>query len=129
VDGGLVADQYAWRPAARHPVRMDSASRLRGLYVAFNARDIDAVLGELAEDVDWPNAWEGGRLHGREAVRDYWTRQWAQIDPHVEPTDVTELPDGRLAVAVRQRVGDRETDVRHVYTLRDGLVVRMDVED
>jgi hypothetical protein len=101
---------------------------LRALYGAFNARDIDRVLASLAEDVDWPNAWEGGRLHGREAVRDYWTRQWAQIDPHVEPTAIATLPDGRVAVDVHQRIGDRESDVRHVYELRDGLVVRMRVE-
>src|SRR5205085_3557006 len=38
---------------------------------AFNAREIAAVLGAMTEDVDWPNAWEGGRLRGKEAVRDY----------------------------------------------------------
>jgi hypothetical protein len=108
---------------------MDVAARLRALYDAFNAREIDAVLAALAEDVDWPNAWEGGRLHGRAAVREYWTRQWAEIDPHVEPLDIATRPDGRVAVAVRQRVGDRENEVRHVYALRDGLVTRMDVED
>ena len=108
---------------------MDASTQLRALYDAFNARDIDAVLSALAPDVDWPNAWEGGRLHGREAVRAYWTRQWSEIDPHVEPTAISKLPDGRIAVAVRQRVGDREARVRHVYALRDGLVTRMDVED
>ena len=36
-----------------------------------------------APDVDWPNAWEGGRLRVPEAVREYWTRQWAAIDPSV----------------------------------------------
>jgi hypothetical protein len=23
-------------------------------------------------EVDWPNAWEGGRVVGHAAVRDYW---------------------------------------------------------
>src|SRR5919206_5147749 len=107
---------------------MDAASRLRALYDAFNARAIDAVLAALADDVDWPNAWEGGRLHGRAAVRDYWTRQWAQIEPHVEPTAIETLPDGRVAVDVHQTVGERAAVVRHLYTFADGLVRRMDVE-
>jgi hypothetical protein len=28
---------------------------------------------------------EGGYVHGREGVREYWTRQWAIVGPHVEP--------------------------------------------
>ena len=31
---------------------------------------------------------------------DYWTRQWASLDPHVEPTDFTSEPDGRTIVHV-----------------------------
>ena len=55
------------------------------MYAAFNERDIDGVLDAMTPDVDWPNGWEGGRVLGREAVRDYWSRQWAQIDPRVDP--------------------------------------------
>ena len=114
---------------------MTEEERLRALYTAFNAREIDTVLAALAEDVDWPNAWEGGRLHGRAAVRDYWTRQWAAIDGRVEPAGFDTLPDGRVAVDVDQTVRDldgallSEGRVRHVYAFRDGLVTRMDVED
>lgn len=82
---------------------MDKQS-LRDLYVAFNTRDIDGVLAMLAEDVDWPNAWEGGRLRGRDAVRDYWTRQWASIDPRVEPVAFSERDDGRIAIDIDQVV-------------------------
>ena len=56
-----------------------------GLYRAFNEREIDAVLDVMHPDVDWPNAWEGGRVHGREAVRAYWTRQFEEISGQVEP--------------------------------------------
>jgi ketosteroid isomerase-like protein len=104
------------------------------LYDSFNRRDVDALLALMSDEVDWPNAWKGGRLIGRDAVRDYWIAQWAEIDPHVEPLSVTERPDGALAVRVRQVV--RSTDgqllsdgqVVHVYRLRDGLIDRMDVE-
>jgi ketosteroid isomerase-like protein len=113
----------------------DDADSLRELYTAFNARDVDAVLAALAPDVDWPNAWRGGRLRGHDEVRAYWAAQWAEIDPHVEPLGIAPTADGRLAVDVHQRVraldGTVLVDgrVTHVYTLRDGLVVRMDVSD
>jgi hypothetical protein len=106
---------------------------LRAVYAAFNARDIDAAIAAMHPDVDWPNAWEGGRLHGRDAVREYWTRQWAEIDPHVEPRAFATAEDGRIAIEVHQLVrspaGEVLVDgtVTHVYALRDGLVERMDV--
>ena len=107
---------------------------LRRAYAAFDARDIDAVLALMHPDVDWPNAFEGGRVRGRDAVRAYWQRQFAQIDPSVTPRGFAPRPDGRIAVTVHQVVrsldGDllSEGDVVHVYALRDGLVERMDVE-
>ena len=117
---------------------MDAEELLRSVYAAFNARDIDAVLAAMTADVDWPNAWEGGRLHGHEAVRDYWTRQWAAIDPHVEPVEIGPRATEhgvRVAVEVRQVVRDLEGEVVaagtvvHVYALRSGLIARMDVEE
>jgi hypothetical protein len=106
------------------------------LYRAFNARDVDAVLALVHHDVDWPNAWEGGRVHGREAVREYWTRQFAAIDPSVEPERIELADTGQVVVRVHQVVRDRGSGdvisdgrVTHRYTLRDGLVERMDVED
>jgi len=108
---------------------------LRRAYAAFNARDIDAALALMQPDVDWPNAWEGGRAHGHEAVRGYWSRQFAAIDSNVQPLAFSQLTDGRIAVDVLQVVrhldGSRiaEAHVVHVYTLADGLVARMDVVD
>src|SRR5438067_453563 len=113
---------------------MDVEHLLRGLYRSFNSRNIDAVLAAMAVDVDWPNAWEGGRLTGREAVREYWLRQWAAIDPHVEPLSIDTLADGRVAVEVRQVIhtldGELVADQRlvHMYELADGLVTRMSVD-
>jgi hypothetical protein len=112
-----------------------SADRFEKLYAAFNAREIDALLEQMTDDVDWPNAWEGGRVIGHQAVRDYWTRQWSEIDPTVEPVDVAARPDGSVAVEIDQTVRAldgsviAENRVRHVYALRDGLIARMDVEE
>ena len=105
------------------------------MYEAFNARDIDAVLRQMTADVDWPNAWEGGRVYGHDGVREYWTRQWAVMDPTVEPVAFTARSDGSIAVEVDQVV--RRLDgtlvgqggVIHVYAFRDDLVTRMDVEE
>jgi hypothetical protein len=114
---------------------MHTEHRLRSLYQAFNERDIEATLAGMSEDVDWPNGWQGGREQGHEAVREYWTRQWAEIDPHVDVVSIATRPDGRVAVDVHQLVLDRGGDllsdsrVVHVYELRDGLVVRMDIEE
>jgi hypothetical protein len=108
---------------------------LRSLYQAFNTRDIDAVLAAMSDEVDWPNAWEGGRVHGKEAIRAYWTRQWKEIDPQVEPISITTRPDGRVAVDVHQvvRAPDRslpaEARVLHVYNMKDGLITNMEVEE
>jgi hypothetical protein len=106
---------------------------LRRLYEAFNARDVDGVLAFMHDDVDWPNAWEGGRVRGRRAVRDYWARQFEAIDPRVEAEGFAQDDQGRLAVEVHQVVRDRAGElladrrVRHVYTFREGLIERMDV--
>jgi len=104
---------------------------LRAAYAAFNARDIDGALATMTSDVAWPKAFEGGFVEGGEAIREYWTRQWAGIDPHVEP--VAFHPDelGRILVDVHQVVRDLEgtvindQHVGHLYTFKDGLIQRM----
>ncbi len=107
---------------------------LRSMYEAFNARDVDTCLAAMAPDVDWANGWEGGRVVGRDAVREYWERQWAAIDSTAEPTGVTERPDGTVEVAVHLVARDRDGNVvsdthgRHVYALRGELVERMTIE-
>jgi ketosteroid isomerase-like protein len=109
---------------------------LRAAYAAFNARDVEAALELMHPEVDWPNAWEGGRVVGRAAVGDYWRRQFESISSTVEPERFDREPDGSIAVTVHQVVRDAETNepqsdtrVLHRYRLRDDLIVRMDVLD
>jgi len=112
----------------------DRERLLDRMYAAFNARDIETVLDALHAEVDWPNGWEGGRILGRDGVHEYWTRQWAAIDPSVTPVGYRHEPDGSVVVEVRQQVRDRagkplfDGIVRHVYRFRDGLVIAMDIE-
>jgi ketosteroid isomerase-like protein len=105
---------------------------IRDLYASFNARDIEAVIAHLHPDVDWPNAWEGGRLRGHQEVREYWTRQFAAIEGRVEPTAIVERGD-QVEVTVHQTVRSHDGEliddrtVTHTYTFRDGRIARMDV--
>jgi ketosteroid isomerase-like protein len=115
---------------------MTSEDILRATYAAFNARDIEAVLEWMHPEVDWPNAWEGGRVIGRDAVRDYWTRQFEQISGKVEAERLDHEPDGSITVTVHQVVHDAktgelqaDTHVLHRYRLEDGLIICMDVLD
>jgi hypothetical protein len=102
-------------------------------YEAFNARQIDAVLAWMDADVHWPNGWEGGYVHGHVGVRDYWTRQWQEIDPVVTPVEFQDEPDGRVRVRVHQHVKDVEGNVlfdgtvTHVYAFDKGKIKRMEI--
>ena len=116
----------------RYGSRVD---RITELYAAIDARDADALVAHLAPDVDWPEPMQGGRIVGRDAVREHWLGQWAVLDLQMHPRRVRELPDGRVEVLVEQVVRDADGDllggatVLHTYTLRGGLVTRMDVGD
>ena len=107
---------------------------LRGAYAEFNARRLEDVLARMHPDVEWANGMEGGHVHGREGVRAYWTRQWAMIDPHVEPLSIEPDDQGRLIVEVHQVVRDPagtvlvDKIVHHAYRLAEGLIQRMDIE-
>jgi len=107
---------------------------LRAAYAAFNARDVEAAIELMHPEVDWPNAWEGGRVVGRAAVADYWIRQFESIASTVEPERIDHAPDGSVTVAVHQVVRDAKTNevqsdthVLHRYRMKDDLIVRMDV--
>jgi hypothetical protein len=107
---------------------------IRKAYSAFNRRDIDTALSTMHPAVQWPKAFEGGYVSGHEAIREYWTRQWTEIDPNVEPVEIHERQNGTLEVAVHQNVKDLEGIVifdgmvKHIYTLQDGLLQRMEIE-
>lgn len=104
-------------------------------YAAFNKRDIDGALALMTEDVTWPRASEGGRVIGKEEIRAYWTRQWAEFDPHVEPLAITEGDGGKIRVRVHQLVrnlqGDvlSDSEILHIFTVNNGLIAAMDLGD
>ena len=118
------------------PASTDAEATIRAAYDAFNRRDLDAAVELMHPDVDWPNAWEGGRVGGRDAVLEYWRRQFAAISSHVDPVELRTEPDGSVSVEVHQVVHDAtsgellgDSTVVHRYRLEDGLIVRMDVAE
>ena len=120
----------------------DDVKVLERIYERFNARDIEAVLTALTDDVVWANGMEGGHVYGRDAVREYWTRQWSVVSPHVEPVGFRRVADGAIEVEVLQTVHDlegkplqgqthglKDKTVGHVFHLREGKVARFDIQD
>ena len=104
-------------------------------YSAFNQRNVDGALALMSDNVSWPKASEGGRVVGKEQIRAYWTRQWQEFDPHVEPMEVIDREGGKTDVKVHQLVkslgGDvlSDSEVWHFYTIANGLIERMDIEE
>jgi hypothetical protein len=107
---------------------------LRAAYNAFNARDIGAALATMSPDVLWPKAFKGGFARGHEEVRAYWTEQWSEIDPHVEPVSFHPQGAGHILVDVHQVVRDlagavvADAHVGHRFSLSSGLIQAMEVD-
>ena len=112
---------------------LNEVELLKRVYERFNARDMDSVLAAMHEDVMWANGMEGGHVYGRDAVRSYWTRQWAILDPQVEPVGFSNGPDGEIVVEVHQVVRDLDGNVvvdqmvGHVFRIEEGLLRRFDI--
>ena len=106
---------------------------LRAAYAAFNARDIDAALALMTPDVVWPRAFKGGFVRGTEEVRAYWTEQWSEINPHVEPIAFYPEDAGTVLVKVHQVVRDlagavlADEHIGHRFTIEHGLIQAMEV--
>ena len=115
---------------------------IKEMYKRFNARDIDGVLAAVADDVAWANGMDGGHVHGHEAMRDYWARQWAVVSPHVEPIAFQQTADCAVVVEVIQSVFDlngqplngqthglKDKKVMHIFRMDSNKVARFDIQD
>jgi hypothetical protein len=109
-------------------------SILLRVYAAFNIRDVNTVLSFMHPDVHWPNGWEGGYVDGHEEVRNYWTRQWKELDPYVVPVSFTVTPENKVETGVHQVVKDlqgnllADTIVTHIYTFEGDLIRSMEIK-
>ncbi len=113
----------------------DTETLIVQAYAAFNRRQIDEALALMSEIVSWPKASEGGRVVGKEEIRAYWTRQWKEFDPHVEPLEIIEQEGGTVEVRVHQLVKSLggevlfDGEVWHIYAIVNGLIEGMSLKD
>jgi hypothetical protein len=113
----------------------DTKTVIEQAYSAFNRRNIDGALALMTEDVSWPKASEGGKVVGKEEIRAYWTRQWGEFDPRVEPVEITEVSGTKIRVRVHQLVKSVQGEVLwdgevlHVFTVNSDLIAAMDLGD
>lgn len=101
---------------------------LQNLYDAFNKREIETIISLMRPDVKWANGFEGGFVYGRDAVRQYWTNQFRDIQPELETLKFETDKDNRNVVTVHQIIKDlqgnvlADATVRQIFTIEDGLV-------
>jgi ketosteroid isomerase-like protein len=114
----------------------DNVALVRSAYEAFQAGEIERAMPLLDPAIEWvepPEAPESGTWRGREGAissTDNWTSGWSDYELQL----VELVPKGeRVLVCARQRGrGERsgvviEGDIFHVWTLRDGRAVRMEM--
>ena len=101
---------------------------LQNLYDAFNNREIETIVSFMRPDVKWANGVEGGFVYGRDAVREYWTNQFKDIQPQLETLKFETDENNRNVVTVHQVIKDLQgnllTDatVQQIFTIEDGLI-------
>lgn len=112
----------------------DAQALLTKVYDAYNRRDFADLSVFLAPDTNWPDMVEGGRLVGPKALSDYWNRNDKLITVDIAVVSIAALTDGRVAADVNQIVRNlagqvwSDTCERHIFTLRDGRIARLDIE-
>lgn len=110
-------------------------SHLRRIYEAFNKRAIETILATMAEDVKWANGMEGGFVDGRAAVREYWRRQFAMINPQLKIVHLETVGNNRAVVTVHQIVKDPDGNlladktVKQIFTFEDGLIKTFEIDE
>jgi hypothetical protein len=101
---------------------------LQNLYDAFNKREIETIISAMQPDVKWANGFEGGFVHGRDAVREYWTNQLKVIQPELEILKHEIDENNRHIVTVHEVVKDldgkllADMTVRQIFTIENGLI-------
>lgn len=106
---------------------------IKQAYQNFNNRNIEAVFDSMSPDVRWPNSWEGGYVTGFDEIRDYWTRQWLELNPVVNPIVFRNIGENTIEVEVQQIIKDKsgkllfEGLVRHIYSFENGLIKSMEI--
>ncbi len=101
---------------------------LQNLYDAFNKREIETIIPMMRPDVKWANGLEGGFVHGRDQVREYWTDQFKAIQPELEALKFETDENNRNIVTVHLIIRDlhgnllADATVHQIFTIENGLI-------
>ena len=101
---------------------------LQNLYDAFNNREIETIISFMRPNVKWANGVEGGFVYGRDAVREYWTNQFKNIQAELETLKFETDENNRNVVTVHQVIKDlqgnllADATVQQIFTIEDGLI-------
>lgn len=113
----------------------DRELHITALWIAMNGQDIEAAVALLHPDVDWQDIMNGGRRHGRAAVRAYWAKTTALLTPGTSMIDYRLIGEDRIAARLLHSVRDKqgklwgEEALTQIFTFRDGLIIRMDLDE
>lgn len=108
---------------------------LQNLYTAFNNREIETLIALMKPDVKWANGMQGGFVYGRDAVREYWEKQFELLKSHLEPLSFELDEAGRAVVTNQLVVSDLEDNilldkkVKHLFTIENGLIKSFEIGD
>ncbi|MCA1626259.1 MAG: nuclear transport factor 2 family protein [Acidobacteria bacterium] len=108
---------------------------LQNLYEAFNKREIETIISLMHPDVKWANGMEGGFVYGRDAVREYWRKQFEIIQGQLEPLEYETDENNRNIVTVHLVVRDLEGNlllektVQHIFTIENDLISLFEIGD
>ncbi|NJL20594.1 MAG: nuclear transport factor 2 family protein [Leptolyngbyaceae cyanobacterium SM1_3_5] len=106
---------------------------LQNLYDAFNQGELETIISLMHPNVKWANGVEGGFVHGRDAVREYWTNQYQVIQVQLETLKFETDECDRNVVTVHQIVRDlqgdllADTTIEQIFTLENGLIVLYEI--
>lgn len=111
---------------------MEFQSFFKGIYQNFNNRNIDLVIENMTDDVQWANGMDGGYVYGHDGVREYWTRQFALVSSNVTPLEISE-DNNIVKIKVHQIVHDingnllSDNIIHHYFTLKNDKIARFEI--
>jgi uncharacterized protein len=114
----------------------DNTAFVQSLYAAFGRGDIDTILAGMSPDVDWVNVGRPsdfaslGRRNGLDEVRGFFDILARDVDfTEFAPNDFDAVGDkvfveGHSRMRLKAGGPEVDTDWVHLFTIRDGKVVR-----
>ena len=110
----------------------DPENFFQDIYKNFNDRKIDLVISKMTGDVKWANGMDGGYVHGHDAVKDYWTRQFTTVSSKVSPLEI-EAGKDIVKIKVHQVVHDLNGNlladelVYHLFHLQENKIAVFEI--